>query len=147
MTGAEACVALSAFEDKSAPPSARDLTRTLGRTSKLWNGLKRDLQRQHGPLAEEWSFAGAKYGWSLRLKQEKRVLVYLTPCQDHFLAAVVLGNKAVQALEKSDLSPKVKSLIAAAKVYAEGRGVRLEIHDPADAGSVRTMAAAKVTAT
>ena len=36
-----------------------------------------------GPVTEDWSFSGAKYGWILRLKRKKRVVLYLIPLPQH----------------------------------------------------------------
>ena len=36
-----------------------------------------------GPVTEDWSFSGAKYGWIRRLKRKKRVVLYPTPLPQH----------------------------------------------------------------
>jgi hypothetical protein len=90
-------MALSAFDDKGSPPLDRALEEMLGRTSTLWARLKDDLQAAYGPLLEEWNFSGKAYGWSFRLKQNKRTIVYMTPCRAHFLASFALGEKACRA--------------------------------------------------
>jgi hypothetical protein len=64
-------VALSAFDDKSRKPKQADLKRTLARTSAHWDGLISHIATEYSPLDETWNFAGAKWGWSLRLKQKK----------------------------------------------------------------------------
>jgi hypothetical protein len=136
-------MALSAFDDQSAPPDARTLATALGRTSGLWKRLIADLQGRHGPLVEEWNFSGKAYGWSLRLKQPTRVFVYLTPCESHFLASFVLGGKAYEATQTADLPASIQALIEQAPKYAEGRGMRIPVRSAADADAVRTLAAIK----
>jgi hypothetical protein len=64
----------------------------LGKAAALWQALRRDPHRDHGLLEEQWSFSGAKFGWSLRLRDAKRAVVYCTPCKGHFLACMVLGE-------------------------------------------------------
>ena len=103
---------LSCFTDKAVPPDA-------GAT--------------HGPLAHEWAFAGQAFGWSLRLRQPKRVLLYLIPGSGSFLAGVVLGGKAAAAaLADATLPAALRQPLAAARVYAEGRGIRLELRGASD---------------
>jgi uncharacterized protein DUF3788 len=136
-------VALSAFDDKARPPSPRTLGETLGRTSALWRALIDALQSAHGSLAEEWRFAGQAWGWSFRLNQPKRTLVYLTPCRGHFLAGFALGEKACAAAQTARLPARILAILDAAPRYAEGRGVRIPVRTRADVKAVLTLAALK----
>ena len=90
-------MALSAFDDKTSPPKRAALMRVLGRAGVHWDALLAGVKNDYAPVTTEWGFAGAKWGWSLRVKQGKRNIVYLTPCDGHFLAGTALGKKAVQA--------------------------------------------------
>jgi len=137
-------MALSAFDDKAHPPSAIDLEAVLGRASARWDELKTHLSSAYDPLGEHWNFAGEKWGWSLRLKQKKRTLIYLTPRKKHFLAGFVLGEKAVRAARASDLPAAVLEVIDRAPKYAEGRGFRLEVRTKSDVESVKKLAAVKM---
>jgi hypothetical protein len=51
----------------------------------------------------------------------------MTPCQGYFLVSFALGEKAVTAAHAGDLPTGVLQVIDAARKYAEGRGVRLEV--------------------
>lgn len=137
-------MALSAFDDRACPPEDRALEHVLGRTSSLWARLKNDLQEAYGPLIEEWNFSGKAYGWSFRLKQKKRTIVYMTPCRAHFLASFALGEQACRAAHSAGLSPSVLALIDGAPKYAEGRGVRISVRSARDLVSVESLAAIKV---
>ncbi|MCK5573145.1 MAG: DUF3788 family protein [Bacteroidetes bacterium] len=61
-------MALSAFDDKSRKPGAGDLKKILGRTGAHWENLLAHIAGEYAPLDETWNFAGANWGWSLRLK-------------------------------------------------------------------------------
>jgi hypothetical protein len=78
---------------------------------------------------EEWNFPGKKYGWSFRIKDKRRAIVYLLPRDGEFLAAFVFGGKAFEVIKKSDVSAQIISDLGSAKVYAEGRGVRIPVPD------------------
>lgn len=137
-------MALSALEDKAREPGDKELATTLGAAHALWGELECGLQEAHGPLARQWHHAGAKYGWSLRLRDGKRVVVYLIPGRGGFLAGLVLGEKAVAAARRSDLPRPVLALIEAARPYAEGRGVRIEVRDRRALAAVRKLVALKL---
>ncbi len=137
-------MALSAFDDKSSVPDADAIVRTLGRTAALWTTLKESLAAEFDHLAEEWTFAGKAYGWSLRLKQKKRAIVYLTPCEQHFRASFALGGKACAAAQSAGLSRETLALIEAAPRYVEGRAVRIPVRTRADVDQVVRVARVKM---
>ena len=137
-------MALSAFDDKASPPEDRALEKMLGRTSRLWARLKGDLQEAYGPLIEEWHFSGKAYGWSFRLKQKKRTIVYMTPCRAYFLASFALGEKACRVAHSAKLPGPVLALIESAPKYAEGRGVRIPVRSGHDLDTVESLAAIKM---
>jgi hypothetical protein len=136
-------MALSAFDDKHTPPDDRSLKATLGSAKRLWDRLIDRLQSDHGPLAETWRFSGRSFGWSFRLEQPKRVLVYMTPCQKHFLASFALGDKAYRAAQAADLSADVMTLLRNAPKYPEGRGIRVPVKTARDLEDVLRLAALK----
>jgi uncharacterized protein DUF3788 len=137
-------VALSAFDDKSCPPADRTLREVLGDASALWTRVKTDLQLAYGPLAEEWHFAGKSYGWSLRLKQQKRTLVHMTPCRAYFLASLALGDKACHAARSLGLPRSLLDMIQRAPKYVEGRGVRIPIRRGVDVEHLERLTAIKL---
>lgn len=136
-------MALGAFDDKASPPDDRRLGEVLGPAYVWWMQLTREFGLKHGPLVEEWNFAGKAFGWSFRLKQPKRVFVYLLPCRGHFLASFVLGDKACKAAHAGGLPASVLTLIDEAPKYAEGKGVRIPVRTAKDTESVRRLAAIK----
>jgi hypothetical protein len=140
----ERVMALSAFDDKTSPPNPRSLQTMLGRSGALWTRLAADLQKSFGPLTAEWNFAGAAYGWSMRLKKGKRAIVYMTPCHAHFLASFALGEKACRAAHDSALPAPILEAIDGARKYAEGRGVRIPVRNRRDLEAIETLAAIKV---
>ena len=137
-------VALSAFGDKSREPNSAELHQVLGRSGARWDELTAFIESTYSPLSVSWGFADAKWGWSLRLKQRKRTVMYLTPCERHFLVGIVLGEKAVQAAHAVPLDKSLLALIDAAPKYPEGRGVRIEVRVKSDVESVKQLAAVKM---
>lgn len=137
-------MALSAFDDKTEPPNDEALANMLGKSYALWTLLLRLLSAGDAPLTAHWGFTSRKTGWGLRLKRGERIIVYVTPCQGHFLASFALGEKAVAAAHASGLPNRVLAIIDASKKYAEGRGVRLVVKTAADVRNVERLAAIKM---
>jgi hypothetical protein len=137
-------VALSALDDPNTAPTAKAVANVLDGAASVWVSVKDGLCREFAPLDEEWAFAGATFGWSLRLKRGKRVIVYLTPCTDHFLASFVLGEKACAAARSERLPQPILKLIADAPKYAEGRGFRIRVRTAREANAIPKLVAIKL---
>jgi len=137
-------MALSAFDDEKKKPKAKDLEETLGRTYRHWNNLLAHMATECTALVENWNFYGAKWGWSLQLRQKKRTILYMTPCRKHFLVGFVLGEMAVKAAHNSTLAKSAIAIIDEATKYAEGRAVRLEIRNKDDLECAKKLAAVKM---
>ena len=136
---------LASLFDRSRPPEPTELQACLGKTQPVWTDLVSHVRELSPHIKEVWTFAGPKVGWSLRLVQRDRILLYLTPGPDRFRAGIILGRKAV-ASARGTLSASATSIIDAAPVYAEGHGVRIEVDSGAQAEIVRELLRVKVGA-
>ena len=117
----------STFMNKTQSPTGNDLESTLGTTYLLWNTIREKVQEKYPGAKEEWNFPGVKYGWSFRIKDKKRAIIYFLPKQDYFKVAFVFGQKATDQIMKSDISDAIKNELSSARVYAEGRGIRIDV--------------------
>ena len=120
---------LSIFADKAVQPSEIDLADKLGDTLPLWNQLADFVIEKYPAGLKQWSFPGKKYGWSFRIKDKKRAIIYLLPHDNYFTAAFVFGEKASVAVMESNVSVAIKTGLANAVKYAEGRGIRIDVKD------------------
>jgi hypothetical protein len=137
-------MAWSALDDKSKKPDDGMVADVLGESKGLWDAILAHLAREYPRVQNEWGFTGAKWGWSLRPKDKKRTILYLTPGQGSFLVSFALGEKAVAAAENSELPPHVLDEIHNAKPYVEGRGVRVEVRRQADVETIKKLIALKM---
>ena len=137
-------MALSAFDDKSHQPTDADLAAVLGRSGGAWDELKSYICAEYQPLVENWQFSGAKWGWSLRLKQKKRAVVYMTPQEKRFQVGFALGEKAVKAARNAKLPDNVLAIIDSAPKYAEGRGFRMEIKTKKELAGLKKLIAIRM---
>lgn len=117
----------SIFADKNKLPNDNDLKKSLGDTYQLWKLIKEYVILKYTKGFEEWSYSN--YGWSLRIKDKKRAIIYLLPRDKFFKVAFVFGQKATDTIMKSKISNSIKAELDSAKVYAEGRGIRIDIKD------------------
>ncbi len=120
----------SIFTDKNTLPTLTDLKNKLGETFPLWQQISEYVHLKYPKVIEMWNYSGEKYGWSFRMKDTKRAILYLLPRDGFFKVAFVFGQKATDAILQSTISEVIKSELLSAKVYAEGRGIRIDIiHD------------------
>lgn len=119
----------SIFMDKSMIPDEGMLKAALGDLFPIWQQLCAFVNEQQPAALNEWNFPGAKYGWSFRIKDKKRAIIYLLPREKYFMVAFVFGQKATDIIMQSRISAEIQAELSAARVYAEGRGIRIPIHD------------------
>ena len=118
---------MSVFLDKSKQPTEKLMAAALGISYKYWKELESTLERLHGPLVQEWKYYGKSSGWTLKLLSKKRNLFFFAPYEKFFRIAFVFGDKAVSAIEQSDLPSNLVREVVEAKKYAEGRGLRIDV--------------------
>lgn len=119
----------SVFSNKEIIPGDQDLVIELKETLHLWNSIRDYVQKMAPDSTEEWKYSGKKFGWSFRINDKKRVIVCLLPREAYFKVAFVFGQKATDAIMDSTIRDSIKKELQSAKVYAEGRGIRIDVRD------------------
>jgi hypothetical protein len=135
----------SIFMNKAVIPDIKDLQIELGETYAFWKEIMDFVVLKYPTTEKEWSYPGSKYGWSFRLKDKKRVIIYLLPRERYFKAAFVFGQKAYELVLDSPISESIKTELAAARVYAEGRGIRIDVKDSAILDDIKKLVKIKLS--
>lgn len=120
---------MSIFSEKTMIPTDRDLVNKLDINYKLWNQIHELVLSKYPEGLSEWKYPGKKYGWSFRIKDKKRVIIYMLPRDQYFKVAFVFGDKAVTKIMESNISNTIKTEISQAKKYVEGRGIKIDVKD------------------
>lgn len=119
----------SIFLDKEVIPMKEDLIDNLGITYKLWAELYDFVFSKYPSGFAEWNFPGKRYGWSYRIKDKKRAIIYFLPRESYFKVAFVFSQKAVDAVLNSEINIEIKTSLEQATKYAEGRGIRIDVKE------------------
>ncbi len=134
----------NAFIGKSKQPSESELAAALDSSAPLWKELIQNVATDLGNLTQEWKGVYPnKYGWTLRLRQKGRNIIYLSPCNGSFRVAFVLSDKALQEAREAHLSVEVAVALDSAPHYPEGNGVRLTVRRASDLSAIRKLARIK----
>jgi hypothetical protein len=115
--------------DKAVLPDEVALESAIGKTYPQWQVIKEYVYAKYPKATEEWFHSGKNYGWGFRVKDKKRAIIYLLPRDGYFKAAFMFGQKATDAIMDSDIDEQIKAELMAAKVYIEGRGIRMDVLD------------------
>jgi hypothetical protein len=135
--------ALSAGRSNHSPDE-KALALALGSAKTLWDELIRQIETEYAPVTHRWTPAKTTALGFLRLVRKKRTILYLLPREGFFLTAFVFGEKATAAVRASEVPAAVVATLNEARVYAEGRGIRLETRTAADLATMRKLAAIKM---
>ncbi len=115
------------FPEKSKMPDDKALAGVLKKKWTLYERMYRYLEDGFGDIRKEWKFYMKKTGWTLRILQKKRAILYLSPQRGFFKVAFVFGEKAQEAVEESDLPDYIKQTLRDAQQYMEGKGLQIEV--------------------
>jgi hypothetical protein len=132
------------FMDKAHSPTKQDLHSAIATTYSIWEQLRNYVLVKYPKATEEWNYPGVKYGWSFRMKDKKRAIVYFLPRDKFFMVALVFGAKATQEALNSNISGEIKSVIEAAPVYAEGRGFRVNVKNETNLEDIKKLIDIKI---
>jgi hypothetical protein len=132
----------SVFHDQAHLPSDDAVRHALGPVHDTWAELLSRVSKQLAPVSEVWKVTGGT-GWGLRVLRRDRVILYLTPQPRQFVVSFALGERAVAAAQKAELSANVMEAIEAAPRFAEGRGVRITVRDNRDVETLTRLAQIK----
>jgi hypothetical protein len=136
---------INAFRGKVTQPGDDEIATALGPSGKLWNEFIRWMAEEEGVAGQEWKgICVNKYGWSLRLKQKSRNIVYLGPGEGCFMVSFVLSDKALKTAKELHLPKPVADALEAAPRYPEGNGLRLIVKRAGDLPAIRKIAAIKL---
>jgi hypothetical protein len=130
---------ISIFTDKAQTPVIADLMQPLAETFPLWIKIREIVLEKYPTGLEEWNFPGAKYGWSFRIQDKKRAIVYFLPRDRFFKVAFVFGTKAMNEILASEISEIIKTDLQSARVYAEGRGIQIEVKDDSNLTDIKKL--------
>jgi len=135
----------SMFMDKKRLPTTEELEGALAETCQVWKCIAEYVHLKYPGAMDEWYYPGDKYGWSFRIKDKKRAIVYLLPRDGYFKAAFMFGQKATDRIMISSVSEAIKEDLLAARVYAEGRGIRIDIRDEGLVNDIKELIDIKIS--
>jgi len=136
---------ISIFTDKKIIPVDDDLQEALGNMYEIWQQLTGYVHLKYPAAIDMWNYSGDKYGWSFRIKDKKRVIVYLLPRDRFFKIVMIFGQKATDIIMNSPVNQAIIKELASAKVYVEGRGIRLDILNETILNDLKTLIDIKIS--
>jgi hypothetical protein len=135
---------ISIFTDKSKTPNDNDLASAIGDKINFWIELKNFVYEKYPKATEEWKHSGAKYGWNFSIKDKKRAIIYFLPRENYFKVGFSFGQKAFETILNSAVSDEIKLELENARVYVEGRGIRIPVNSNVDIEDIKKLIEIKI---
>ena len=110
----------SYFTNLNVKLETSGLKEPLGTLFSTWIEIRDFVFEKYPKAVEVWFVSVKKYGWSFRIKDKKRAIIYLSPQKGHFRLTMVFGQKATDRILGSGISESVKTELLNSKVYMEG---------------------------
>ena len=132
------------FANKAKQPKDVDLAEVLGTAKKHWDTFVAAVAAAAPDAKPEWKFYSGKSGWVFLFRGKKRNVVYMRPMIKVFLVSFTFSEKAVAAVEQSDLPAELVESIRRSPRYPEGRPARLNVKTAKDAKIAKQLLAIKL---
>ena len=132
------------FLDKTAEPTEDQLKDVLSDSYKYWCEIQNEINSKYGETITEWKYYSKKTGWTRKTLLKKRNLFFSKPYNKYFKLTFVFGDKAVDEIEKSDISEKLIQELRSAKKYAEGRGLSVVVTKKSDIKNIYKLIEIKI---
>ena len=126
----------SIYTDKEFEPNEKMLDYDLAEAKHFLDEIKNFIAVNYGCLSQEWKFYSKKSGWILKLFTQKRNVLFIIPCDKHFRTVFTLGERATDLILNSELPESIKQGLSAAKKYAEGRSIHVEVKTEHDLATI-----------
>ncbi len=124
------------FTDKARQPTAAELAAALGPAAAAWEQVVGAAAEICPKAAPAWKHYAGKSGWVLVFRDKKRNLLYLSPREKSFTAALAFNDQAAAAAETAGLPAGIIRQLHDSPVYPEGRAVRISVRSARQAATV-----------
>jgi len=132
------------FLDKSIKPTVAQLKSVLAASYKYWSEILKKINSTHEKVFLEWKFYSSKTGWTGKALLNKRNLFFFRPFNNYFTLTFVFGDKAVNEIERSDVSEELKKELLSARKFAEGRTLPVFVTKKSDLKNIYKLIEIKV---
>ena len=126
----------SLYHDKTIVPTMAMLDQDLKAGKTHLDSIIDFIKSSYGDVQPEWKHYGKKSGWILKLFNKKRNVLFVVPCEGYFRVAFTLGDKATDKVYQTQLPEAIKTQLASAKKYAEGRTIQIEVRTDEDCQNI-----------
>lgn len=135
---------ISVFLDKEQMPDDDGLKQHLDKTFDYWKRIREYVLVQYPKGEELWSYFSKKYGWSYRIKDKRRAIIYLSPRAGYFLVTMVFGFRAVDHIVATELDPWIRDTLKNSKAFPEGKVIRIPVKDESWLDSIEALVKIKL---
>jgi hypothetical protein len=133
----------AAFPNPAESPQDADLQPALGRAFAPVRRILADLAAACPQTTAGWQYS-KQVGWYRVALLKKRRLFYLVPRRGGFRLSLILGGKAIAALQAGPHAHVINALLPDAKRYPEGTAFSFE-HSHCDPNLISVLLAAKIS--
>ncbi len=109
-------------------PTPANLRRILGGAYRSFQAV--DLTAKG--FLKEWKDYGRNYGWTYKVWDKRKALLWITPRPGSFIVGMTLREEERDALQGKRISPCMLEQIRTAREYSEGYAIRVEIRTKTD---------------
>jgi hypothetical protein len=130
------------FKEKNNKPTDNDIYTSLEDAKPVWDTLISFLEDNY-QISGELIFYGKNFGWAQRYRKAGRVLIAIYPRKAEFLVQIILNEKEIEDVLKTDITTETKKIIMDTNMIREGKWIYLTVTDESDLNDVKHLIKAR----
>ena len=127
------------LNDKDEYPDDEVLSRYLGEVKSTWDSFHDFLKQSYPLFSGEWRYYNDGKSWLYKLTKKKKTICWISVYQHKFKTTFYFPDKAEELITKSKLKKEYIDRFINGKKYGKIRGITVDIKNPTDLDTTKTL--------
>ncbi len=127
------------LNDKNEYPDNEVLSSHLGEAKSAWDSLMGMLKQDYPAFSGEWRYYNDGKSWLHKLTKKKKTISWISVWPGMFKTTFYFPDRAEELILASSLAQEYKDKFVHGKRYGKTRGLTVEIKNPADLDTTKTL--------
>jgi len=127
------------LNDKNEYPNDEVLSRYLGKTKKAWDAFIDFIKEAYPSFSGEWRYYNDGKNWLYKLTKKKKTICWIYIWPHLFKTTFYFPDKAEAFITESKLKKDYIDQFIRGKRYGKIRGLTVEIKNPTDLNTTKTL--------
>ena len=127
------------LNNKDEFPTGEVLSRYLGEAKNTWDSFSEFLKESYPSFSGEWRYYNDGKSWLYKLTKKKKTICWISVYHQKFKTTFYFSDKAEELITTSKLKKEYIDGFINGKRYGKIRGITVDIKNPTDLDTTKTL--------